>query len=271
MPNPYYYADPLGIFLAGGVPVYTELREERDFRIDPQELRSKITDKTKAIFFINPNCPAGSVFTKEDLEGIAQIAIEHDLFILTDEIYEHLVYDGVERHSIASLPDMKNRTISMFGFSKTYAMTGWRVGYTHAPPEVMKNMIEIHSQMVLCTNAIAQHAALAALTGPKTTIEDMRRKYERRRDILINGLQRLGFKISAPKGAFYAYANISKFGHSGLEFAKRLARDGKVLAYPGTAFTHGDSGKDYVRFSYTRSRVELQTALDRIENVYRRR
>lgn len=267
LPNPYYYADPLGVVLAGGVPVYTELTEARDFRIDPEDVRSKITPKTKAIFYISPNCPTGSVFQKTDFEAIAQIAMENNLYVITDEIYEKLIYDNEQHISIASLPGMKDRTISMFGFSKAYAMTGWRIGYLTANREIMQTMIEVHSQLALCTSSIAQHAALAALQGPQEVIEIMRKEYEARRNILSEGLNRLGLAIKAPKGSFYAYANISSFGISGLEFATQLARDARVLGYPGTAFTHDEGGADYIRFAYTKSTEELQTAVDRIESV----
>jgi len=267
LPNPYYYADPLGVVLAGGVPVYTELTEAHDFRIDPEDVRSKITPKTKAIFYISPNCPTGSVFQKTDFEAIAQIAMEYNLYVITDEIYEKLIYDDEQHISIASLPGMHDRTISMFGFSKAYAMTGWRIGYLTANREIMQTMIEVHSQLALCTSSIAQHAALAALQGPQEVIEIMRKDYEARRNILSEGLNRLGFAIKAPRGSFYAYANISSFGISGLEFATQLARDARVLGYPGTAFTYDESGANYIRFAYTKSTEELQTAVDRIESV----
>jgi aminotransferase len=267
LPDPYYYADPLGVVLAGGVPVYTRLEEDLDFRINPEDVKAKITDKTKAIFYVSPNCPTGSVFQKEDLEEIAQIAVDRNIYIITDEIYEKLVYDDEKHISIASLPSIKDRTISMFGFSKAYAMTGWRIGYLTANRELMKTMIEVHSQLALCTSSIAQHAALAALTGPQDTVEEMRKDYEERRNVIASGLNRLGLKIKPPKGSFYAYANISDFGISGLEFAKRLARDARVLGYPGMAFTHDESGEKYIRFAYTKSTDELKTAIIRMGEV----
>ena len=267
LPDPYYYADPLGVVLAGGVPVYTRLEEGRDFRINPEDVKAKITDKTKAIFFISPNCPTGSVFKKEDLEEIAQIAVDQNIYIITDEIYEKLVYDGEKHVSIASLPGMKDRTISMFGLSKAYAMTGWRVGYLTANRELVKNMLEVHSQLVLCTSSIAQYAALAALTLPQDSVEEMRREYEKRRDIIVGGLNQLGFKVKSPRGSFYAYVNISGFGISSVELAKRLARDARVLCYPGTAFTFDESGEKYIRFAYTKSTDELRTAIERMKEL----
>jgi len=267
LPEPYYYSDPLGVLLAGGVPVYTKLEEDRNFRINPEDVKRKITDRTKAIFYISPNCPTGSVFQKEDLEAIAQIAQERDIFVITDEIYEKLVFDGEKHHSIASFPNMKDRTISMLGFSKSYAMTGWRVGYLIANRDLIKNMIEVHGQLLIGANSIAQKAALAAITGPQDCVEQMRMDYERRRNYFVEGLNRLGFACKPPKGSFYVYANISKLGMSGFDLAKRLARDGGVIGYPGTAYTTDDSGEAYIRFSYTKTKDDLQTALGRIEKV----
>jgi len=267
LPQPYYYADPLGVLLAGGVPVYTELREERDFRIDPADVKEKITDRTKAIFYISPNCPTGSVFRKDDLEAIAEITQQRDIFVITDEIYEKLVYDGEKHCSIASIPDMKDRTVSMLGFSKSYAMTGWRIGYLVANRDLIRMMLEIHSQLLIGANSMAQRAALAALTGPQDCIEEMRREYEARRNLFVEGLNRMGFRCKPPKGSFYIYANISELGMSGFEMAKRLARDARVLGYPGTAYTTDESGDKYIRFSYTKTIDQLSTALERIEKV----
>jgi aminotransferase len=267
MPEPYYYSHPLGVILAGGVPVYTQLKEDRNFRINPDDVRDKITSKTKAIIYISPNCPTGSVFLKEDLEKLAEIALENKVFVVTDEIYEKLVYDGEKHFSIGSLPDVKNQTISMFGFSKAYAMTGWRIGYLTANSNLVRNMVEIHGQLTICANSIAQKAALAALTGSQDYVEEMRKEYEKRRNVIVSGLNKLGIKCEYPKGSFYIYANISGFGVSGFEFAKHLAKEAKVIGYPGTAFTTDESGPDYIRFAYTRTIDKLETAIERIETV----
>jgi aminotransferase len=263
IPEPYYYSHPLGVALAGGVPVFTRLKEERQFRIDPQDIRDKVNDKTKAIAFITPNCPTGAVFQKEDLEEILKIAIEHHLYVITDEIYENIIYDGEKHWSIASLPKAREYVVAMFGFSKAFAMTGWRIGYMTAARELIKNMIEVHGQLTICTNSIAQKAALAALTGDQACVEEMRCGYEERRNLFVSGLRDLGFGCELPKGSFYVYANVSRWGRSGLDFAKQLAREANVLGYPGTAFTEHESGKNYVRFTYTRPIKELQEALDR--------
>lgn len=270
MPEPYYYSDPLGVMLAGGVPVYTKLKEDRNFRIDPQDVRKKITEKTKAICYISPNCPCGSVFLREDLEKIAEIALEKKIFIITDEIYEKLIYDEEKHFSLASLPEIKEQTVSMFGFSKAYAMTGWRVGYLTASRELIRNMLEIHSQLLICANSVSQKAALAALNGPQDSTEEMRREYEKRRDLFVTGLNRVGMRCKPPKGSFYVYANISELGISGFELAKRLAKEVRVIGYPGTAFTKDNSGDNYIRFAYTKTVEKLKVAIERIEDFVRK-
>ena len=267
MPDPYYYVDPLGVMLAGGTPVYTHLREENDFRLDIDDVKSKITPKTKAIIYISPNCPTGSVFPREDLQALAELAAERKIFILTDEIYEKLVYDGTPHCSIASLPAARDITISMFGFSKAYAMTGWRVGFLTGPAELVRTMLEVHSQLVLCTNSIAQHAALAALEGPQECIEEMRQDYEARRNVFVDGLNRLGFACKRPLGSFYVYSNITGFNMPASQLAKILAKEAKVVGYPGSAFTNGDDGENYLRFAYTKDMDSLKLALERMEKV----
>jgi aminotransferase len=265
--EPYYYSHPLSVIFAGGVPVYTELREDRDFRLDPDDIKKKITRRTKALILLDPNNPTGSVLTKEDLKAISEIVKNHNLLVITDEIYENLVYDDAKHYSIASFPGMKEHTISIFGFSKSYAMTGWRVGYIVADKSFMRYMKEVHAQLTICTNAIAQKAALAALTDSQDCVEEMRQKYETRRNIFVDGLNRLGLTCKSPKGAFYVYAKVSKFNLTSTEFAKRLTKEAKVLGYPGTAYTLGKSGEKYIRFSLTVSEEKLKTALERIRKV----
>lgn len=265
--DPYYYSHPLAVIFGDGTPIYIELRENRDFRLDPDDIEKKVTSKTKAIVLIDPNCPTGSLLTKEDLSAIAEIANRHGLLVVTDEVYEELVYDGARHHSIASFPGMKERTISTFGFSKSYAMTGWRVGYTVASQSLMKALKEVHAQLTICVNSISQKAALAALTGSQECVEEMRRKYESRRNLLVAGLNRLGIACKPPQGSFYVYANMSRYNLSSTEFAKLLARDAKVLGYPGTAFSRNKSGEKYIRFSLTASEEKLKEALERIQSV----
>jgi aminotransferase len=265
--DPYYYSHPLSVLLAGGKPVFTELREERDFRLDPDDIEKKITSKTKAIIYSDPNCPTGSILTKGDLEAISEIASAHNLFVITDEIYEEIIYNGAKHYSIASFPDMGERVISIFGFSKAYAMTGWRVGYMVADTRLMVNLKEVHAQLTICANSIAQKAALAAITGPQDCVEKMRQKYQVRRDIFVDGLNRLDMTCKPPKGTFYVYPNISKFNLSSTEIAKRLAKHAKVLGYPGTAYSLGKSGEEYIRFSLTVNEEKLKLALERIQKV----
>ena len=264
MPQPYYYSDPLAVTLAGGKPVYTQLREENDFRLDFRDLESKITKKTKAFFYISPNCPTGSVFPRDDLEKLAEIASRKKILMISDEIYEDLVYDGKKNTSIASLPGMKDYAISLFGFSKTFAMTGWRIAYAIGPKVVMERMKEIHAQMTICPSSIAQMAACAALAGRDRCVEEIRADYEGRRNLFVKGLNELGFRCKPPAGSFYVYCNISGFGMKGLDLAKRMAREARVLGYPGVSYTDDESGDPYIRFAYTVSKERLQTALDRL-------
>lgn len=264
MPQPYYYSDPLAVMMAGGRPIYTQLREENDFRIDFRDLESKITERTKGFIYISPNCPTGSVFTKGDLENLAQVAIDKKIFIISDEIYEDLVYDGTKHVSIASLPGMKDYSISMFGFSKTFSMTGWRIGYVIGPESTMGPMKEIHAQVTICANSIAQRAALEALTSYETIAAEVRRIYEDRRNTFVKGLNELGFRCKPPAGSFYVYCNISDFGMTGFELAKRIAKEARVVGYPGVAYTEDNSGDPYIRFAYTVGKEKLRLALDRL-------
>jgi aminotransferase len=267
LPEPYYYADPMGVMLAGGVPVYTKLEEANDYRLDIGDIERKITPRTKAIFFINPNCPTGAVFHKEDLQALAELAAERRLFLITDEIYEKLVYGGARHYSVAALPAAKGLTISMFGFSKSYAMTGLRIGFMHGPAALIRTMLEIHSQLVICANSVAQRAALAALTGPQDCVEDMRLQYQERRDVFVEGLNRLGLRCKPPEGSFYIYSNTSGLGIPSSELAKRIAKEARVVGYPGTAYTTDASGEQYLRFAYTRDVDTLRTVVERIEKV----
>jgi aminotransferase len=264
MPQPYYYADPLAVTLAGGTPVYTQLREEKDFRIDFQDLESKITKRTKAFFYISPNCPTGSVFTREDLERLAEIARKKRIFMISDEIYEDLVYDGKKNVSIASLPAMKEYCVSLFGFSKTFSMTGWRIAYAIGPKAIVERMKEIHAQLTICPNSISQKAACTALARQEECVKEIRSDYEARRNLFVKGLNEIGFRCKPPAGSFYVYCNISGLHMKGFELAKRIAREARVLGYPGIAYTQDDSGDPYIRFAYTVSKAGLQLALNRL-------
>lgn len=271
VPEPYYSPAFKAVKMVGGVPVYTQLREERDFRTDPEDVRKKITPKTKMIYCITPNAPTGGVMQKEDLDQITGIAQEKDLLVVTDEIYEKMIYDDEKHHSIASFPDMKDRTISMFGFSKAYAMCGWRIGYLTANPDLVKNMTAIHVQLVLMANSISQKAALEALTGPQDCVEEMRRDFQDRRDLMVARLNPLGIRCKPPKGSMYIYANVSELDMVGIDFARRLATEARVLAHPGTTYASSEGYEQYVRFNFTSvSMDELNIALDRIEEFVRK-
>ena len=266
IPQPYYYSDPLAVVMAGGKPVYTQLREENDFRVDFRDLESKITKRTKAFFYISPNCPTGSVFTQEDMEKLSEIAKRYRIFMISDEIYEDLVYDGRKNVNIASLPGMRDYSISMFGFSKTFSMTGWRIAYMIGPRGVMDRMKEIHAQLTICPNSIAQKAAVTALAGRERCVQEIRATYEERRNIFVKGLNELGFRCKPPAGSFYVYCNISGFGMTGFELSKRIAKEARVLGYPGVSYTEDNSGDPYIRFAYTVSKEKLLVALDRMRD-----
>jgi aspartate aminotransferase len=249
----------------GGTAVPIPLREDREFRLDTDELRSLVTDRTRLIVFNSPHNPTGSVLTLEDLEAIAEIARERDLIVLADEIYGRIVYEG-EHHSIASLPGMAERTIVLDGFSKTFAMTGWRLGYGIVPPPLVAPFSRLIINSVSCTSSHAQMAAVEALRGPQDEIEAMVAEFRARRDLVVDGLNAIpGIRCLRPHGAFYVYPNVSGTGLSAPELADRLLYEGGVSVLAGTAF--GRTGEQYIRISYANSRENLQRALERIGDV----
>ena len=248
--------------MAGGVPVYLETKEKDCFKLTPDALRDAITPKTKLLVLPFPNNPTGAIMTREDLEGIAEVLRGTDIMVLSDEIYGELTY-GREHVSIASLPDMRERTIIASGFSKSYAMTGWRLGYTLAPPEVTKQMLKIHQYAIMCAPTASQFAAVEAMRNGDEDVDMMRAEYNRRRRYLVGGLRGMGIECFQPEGAFYAYPNISKFGMTSEEFCEKLLYEGGVAIVPGTAF--GDCGEGFARISYAYSVEHIAKALDRIE------
>ena len=248
--------------LAGGKPVFLETKEEDCFKLTPDALRAAITPKTKLLVLPFPNNPTGAIMTAEDLEGIAQILRGTDIMVLSDEIYCELTY-GREHVSLASLDGMRERTVVVDGFSKTYAMTGWRMGYTLAPREVTKQMLKIHQYAIMCAPTASQFAAVEALRNGDEDVAMMRAEYNRRRRYLVGGLRGMGIDCFQPEGAFYVYPNISRFGLSSEEFCRRLLYDGGVAIVPGTAF--GDCGEGFARISYAYSVEHIAKALDRIE------
>ena len=263
-PNPSFPIYESCINFAGGVPVPLKLSAENDFRVDLEAFKRLITPKTKLVIINSPSNPTGGVFTREDVLGIAEILRERpDIFILSDEIYDRLIFEG-EAFSIASLPGFKDRTIILDGFSKTYAMTGWRLGYAILHPELAAHMTMLMVNSKSCAAAFSQMAAIEALTGPQTAVDTMRAAFMERRDVLVEALNAIdGMRCCLPKGAFYAFPDISSFGISSEEFASRLLDEAGVAAAHGTAF--GAYGEGYLRLSYATSIENIKIAVERIE------
>ncbi len=250
----------------GAVPVPVQSKEENEFMLDPEDVKAAITPKTKAILINCPTNPTGAVATKENLEALAKIAIENDLYVISDEMYRKLIYTEDEFVSIAELPGMKERTIVIDGFSKAYAMTGWRVGYTAAPVQITSNMIKMQENVVSCVFEPAQMAALDAITGDQGVVDEMVEKYRARRDMMVKGLnEMMGGKITAlePKGAFYIFPNITGTGLSSEEFCNRLLEEKHVVTVPGTGF--GPKGEGFIRISYATSEENIAEGLKRIQ------
>ena len=253
--------------LAGGKPVYLNTKEENKFKLTADELKSVITPKTKMLVLPYPNNPTGAIMTREDLEAIAEVLRGTDIMILSDEIYCELTY-GREHVSIASLDGMRERTIIASGFSKTYAMTGWRLGYTLAPSEITKQMLKIHQYAIMCAPTTSQYAAVEAMRNGDADVDMMRAEYNRRRRYIVGGLRAIGIDCFDPEGAFYVYPNISKFGLSSEEFCERLLQEEKAAIVPGTAF--GECGEGFARISYAYSVEHIAKALDRIERFVKK-
>ena len=251
------------ITLADGVPVPIPLKEANDFRLTAEELEAAITPKSKALILSFPNNPTGAVMSKEDLEAIAEVIVRHDLLVITDEIYSELSYTGKKHYSLIDLPGMVERTIYINGFSKAYAMTGWRLGYCCGPEEILAQMVKIHQFAIMAAPTMSQYAGTMALKNGASDVEMMRDSYNQRRRYLMAELKRLGIPCFEPFGAFYIFPNISQFGLSSEEFATRLIREHKVAVVPGSAF--GQSGEGFVRVSYAYSIEELKQAFERIE------
>ena len=250
---------------AGGTPVPIPLREENDFRLDTDELRRLVTPRTKLIIFNSPHNPTGGVLTRQDIEAIADVAREHDIMVMADEIYGRDLYEG-EFVSIASLPGMPERTIVLDGFSKTFAMTGWRLGYAILPPSLVEPFSKLIINSVSCTSSFEQIAAVEALTGPQDSVDRMVAEFRARRDLVVAGLNKIpGIRCRMPHGAFYVFPNVSGTGMNGDEFTHRMLYEGDVCVLSGTAF--GKVGADHVRISYANSQPNLRKALERIEKV----
>lgn len=261
VPQPCFVAYEPEIIFSGGVPVPVICRADNNFEPDPDDIRAAITNKTKAIFIGYPNNPTGATLTRETALEIAKIADEFDILVISDEIYDRLVY-GVEHVCFSALPDAKERTILLGGFSKDYAMTGWRVGYICANAELLEAFSKIHQYAVMSAPTISQYAALAALEIGEPFVNDMREKYDRRRRFVVSSLNELGLDCFEPTGAFYAFPSIKSTGLSGDEFANQLLVEQQVAVVPGSSF--GLGGDDHVRIAYCKSMNEIETAFDRI-------
>lgn len=262
IPQPSYVSYEPCTILADGVPVTIDLKEEDEFRLTAEELENAITPKSKVLILPYPNNPTGAIMEKEDLEAIAEVVERHDLFVLTDEIYSELTYK--EKHvSIASLPGMKDRTVYINGFSKAFAMTGWRLGYACAPERLLKEMLKIHQFAIMCAPTTSQYAAVEAVRNCDDEIEKMREEYNGRRRYLLKRFRDMGLDCFEPYGAFYIFPSIKKLGMTSDEFATDLLKKKKVAVVPGTAF--GDSGEGFIRISYAYSLDDLKVAVDRIQ------
>ena len=262
IPEPCYVSYLPCVKLAGGVPVRLPLEEKDQFKLTKEKLLSAITDKTKILVLPFPNNPTGAILNREELQIIADIVKEHDLFVMSDEIYSELNYEG-GHVSIASIPGMRERTIVINGFSKSYAMTGWRLGYAAGPKEIMKQMLKIHQFVIMCAPTTSQYAAIEALRNGDEDVRRMRESYDERRRFLVNALNEMGLPCFEPKGAFYVFPNISAYGMISEEFARRLLEQERVAVVPGTAF--GECGEGFLRISYAYSIDNLKKALDKIE------
>ena len=259
--EPCFVSYPAEVRMAHGVPVPIETRFEDEFALDPEVLRRKITPKTRVLLLNFPCNPTGAVMPVENLRKVAEIAIEHDLVVITDEIYSELLYEG-EHVSIASLPGMRERTLFLHGFSKAFAMTGWRIGYACGPREIIDAMMKVHQYAIMCASTTAQEAALEALRNGAKEMARMRDSYCERRNLIVDGLNRIGLECLLPKGAFYAFPSVRSTGLDSTEFAERLLKAERVAVVPGVAF--GASGEGFVRCCYATAASELIEALDRM-------
>ncbi len=262
IPQPSYVSYVPCAILANGTPVIIELKEENDFRLTAEELENAITDKTKVLVLPFPNNPTGAILERKDLEQIAKVVEKHDLFVLSDEIYSELTY--LEKHvSIVNIPGMRERTVLINGFSKSHAMTGWRLGYACAPKEIIEQMLKIHQFAIMCAPTTSQYAAVTAIRDCDKEVADMREEYNARRRYLLHRFEEMELKCFEPFGAFYMFPSIKEFNMTSDEFATRLLKSKKVAVVPGNAF--GACGEGFLRISYAYSLSNLKKALDRIE------
>ncbi len=267
VPEPCFVSYAPEVTFAGGKPVIVPTRVENSFQVTAEEIAEAITPRTKALLIGYPNNPTGAVMSRERLNEIAAVAKQHDLLVISDEIYDRLVYD-TEHVCFPSLPGMYSRTILLQGFSKAYAMTGWRIGYMAAPAEVLGQLRKVHQYTIMCAPTVSQHAALAALREGEPFVEEMVAEYDRRRRLIVDGLNELGLDCFEPQGAFYAFPSIQATGMDDDEFAETLLQEERVAVIPGSAF--GEAGRGYVRCSYATNYEKIEEALERLQRFVRR-
>ncbi|WP_163580215.1 aminotransferase [Gracilibacillus saliphilus] len=259
--EPCFVSYSPAISLAGGVPVSVSATADNEFKVTPEQIEAAITPRTKAIVLCSPNNPTGAVLSKEELHGIAQVVRKHDLIVLSDEIYAELAYDETAT-SIASVDGMKERTILISGFSKSFAMTGWRLGYAAGPVAIMQAMTKIHQYTMMCAPTMAQHGALEALRHGNESVREMKTSYRQRRNFVVKALNEMGLSCHLPGGAFYVFPSIKETGYSSEEFAQKLLEEERVAVVPGHVF--GESGEGYIRCSYATSIKQLDEAMKRM-------
>ncbi len=263
IPQPAFVCyEPL-TYMAGGKPVFIETKAENNFRLTKEELENSITDKTKVLVLPFPNNPTGAIMEREDLESIAEVIIRHNLFVVSDEIYGELTYGGKKHVSIADIEGMKERTIIVSGFSKAYAMTGWRLGYLLGPEPIMSQILKLHQYGIMSSPTTAQYAAIEALRNGDDDVAVMRKDYDLRRRLIVGKLNEIGLSCFEPLGAFYAFPCIKSTGLSSDEFSTRLVKEKRIAVVPGSAF--GECGEGFIRISYAQSLKNIKTALKRIE------
>ena len=267
IPQPCYVSYEPCTILAGGKPVIIELKNENQFRLTPQEILDAVTEKTKVLILAFPNNPTGAIMERKDLEAIAKVIIEKDLFVISDEIYSELSY-AEEHVSIASIPGMRERTVVINGFSKSYAMTGWRLGYACGPEPIITQMVKIHQFAIMCAPTTSQYAAVEALKNGDEDVQRMKEAYNQRRRYLIHVFKELNLECFEPFGAFYVFPCIKEFGMTSEEFATRFLEEEKVAVVPGTAF--GDCGEGFLRISYAYSMEDLKLAIGRFADFVKR-
>lgn len=266
IPDPGFVCYEPAVLLAGGVPIHVPSLEKNDFKLSVNDVMSLITDKSRVMLLNYPNNPTGAVLSYDEITALAKIAVERDMVVISDEVYEKIVYDGLKHHCLATFPEMQERTLVVNSFSKTYAMTGLRIGYVLGPKELISSLCLVHQYVMACADSLSQYMALAALKGQQNFVSEMVREFDKRRHLVYKRLNEMeGFKCALPKGAFYAFPNIGNFGMSSEKFAEFLLKEARVATVPGSSF--GRYGEGYIRLSYAAAYQTLEEALNRIEKA----